>query len=73
MQSITTTYPLLNYIPNIFETALLATILLTVILNTLVQILVRGRVERVFSGLGLGLIMSSLQGQHCHVYISSPS
>lgn len=61
MQSLTTTYPLLNYIPNIFETALLATILLTVILNTVVQILVRGRVERVFSGLGLGLIMSSLQ------------
>ena len=48
------TYPLLNYVPNIFETILLATILLTVSLNALVQLLVRGRVVRIFSGLGVG-------------------
>ena len=47
-------YPLLNYIPNIFETLLLGTILLTVFLNSLVQLLVRGRVDRVLSGLGVG-------------------
>ena len=47
-------YSLLNYIPNIFETLLLGTILLTVVLNSLVQLLVRGRVDRVLSGLGVG-------------------
>lgn len=46
-------YPLLNYIPNMFETVLLSTILLTVALNTLVQLLVRGRIERPFIGLGI--------------------
>ena len=46
-------YPLLNYIPNIFETFLISTILLTVFINALVQLLVRGRIDRVFSGLGL--------------------
>ncbi|KAM6500194.1 hypothetical protein JOM56_003208 [Amanita muscaria] len=46
-------YPLLNYIPNMFETALLSTILLTIGLNVTVQLLVRGRVERPFIGLGL--------------------
>src|SRR5258708_4199930 len=50
----TVQYPLLNYIPNIFETLLLGTILLTVFLNSLVQLLVRGRVDRVLSGLGVG-------------------
>ncbi|KAF8969568.1 hypothetical protein BDZ97DRAFT_1653538 [Flammula alnicola] len=48
------TYPLLNYIPNMFETLLICTILLTVFLNALAQLLVRGRVDRVFSGLGIG-------------------
>ncbi|KAJ3512483.1 hypothetical protein NLJ89_g3497 [Agrocybe chaxingu] len=47
-------YPLLNYIPNIFETFLISTILLTIFTNALVQILVRGRVDRVLSGLGIG-------------------
>ncbi|TFK36378.1 hypothetical protein BDQ12DRAFT_654462 [Crucibulum laeve] len=45
--------PLLNYVPNIFDTMLILTIALTVILNVVVQLLVSGRVERVFSGLGL--------------------
>ncbi|PPR02057.1 hypothetical protein CVT24_011156 [Panaeolus cyanescens] len=44
-------YPLLNLIPNVFETFLIGTILLTVVLNVVVQLLVRGRVERIFSGL----------------------
>ncbi|KAF6748584.1 hypothetical protein DFP72DRAFT_916357, partial [Ephemerocybe angulata] len=48
-----TTYPILNYIPNIFETMLILTIVLTIVLNILVQIVVRGRVDRVFSGLGI--------------------
>ncbi|KDR73721.1 hypothetical protein GALMADRAFT_100588 [Galerina marginata CBS 339.88] len=47
-------YPLLNYIPNIFETLLICTILLTVFINAFVQLLVRGRVDRVLSGLGVG-------------------
>ncbi|CAA7270987.1 unnamed protein product [Cyclocybe aegerita] len=47
-------YPLLNYIPNIFETFLISTILLTIFINALVQLLVRGRVDRVLSGLGIG-------------------
>ncbi|KAF5330562.1 hypothetical protein D9619_005258 [Psilocybe cf. subviscida] len=47
-------YPLLNYIPNMFETFLISTILLTVLLNAVVQLLVRGRIERLFSGLGIG-------------------
>ncbi len=47
-------YPLLNYIPNFFETLLICTILLTVFLNAFAQILVRGRVDRVLSGLGIG-------------------
>ncbi|KAF8624121.1 hypothetical protein AX15_006030 [Amanita polypyramis BW_CC] len=46
-------YPLLNYIPNMFETMLLLTIVLTVALNTIVQLLVRGRIERPFIGLGI--------------------
>ncbi|KAF8163684.1 hypothetical protein B0H34DRAFT_650577 [Crassisporium funariophilum] len=47
-------YPLLNYIPNIFETLLIGTILLTIVLNAIAQLLVRGRVDRLFSGLGVG-------------------
>ena len=47
------TYPLLNYVPNLFETALLGTIVLTVTVNTVAQLLVRGRVDRVLSGLGI--------------------
>ena len=49
------TYPFLNYVPNIFETILIGTILLTITLNALVQLLVRGRVVRLFSGLGSGV------------------
>ncbi len=48
-----TNYPLLNYLPNMFETILLSTILLTVALNAIVQLLVRGRIERPFIGLGI--------------------
>jgi hypothetical protein len=47
------TYPLLNYIPNLFETALLGTVLLTVTINAIAQLLVRGRIGHVFSGLGV--------------------
>ncbi|KAF8630451.1 hypothetical protein AX17_005428 [Amanita inopinata Kibby_2008] len=46
-------YPLLNYIPNVFETILLLTILLTVTLNATVQLLVRGSIQRPFIGLGI--------------------
>jgi len=53
-----TTYPLLNYIPNLFETILICTILLTVSLNVIVRLLVKGRVDRVFSGLGIGTHLS---------------
>ncbi|KAH9484462.1 hypothetical protein JR316_0003944 [Psilocybe cubensis] len=47
-------YPLLNYIPNVFETFLIAVILTTIFLNVVMQLLVRGRVDRVLSGLGVG-------------------
>ncbi|PPQ88335.1 hypothetical protein CVT25_012446 [Psilocybe cyanescens] len=50
----TVNYPLLNYIPNIFESLLIVVILTTVFLNALVQLLVRGRIDRVLSGLGVG-------------------
>ena len=56
-------YPLLNYIPNMFETVLLSTIVLTVIMNVVVQLLVRGRIERPFIGLG---IMNN-SGKLCHL------
>lgn len=46
------TYPLLNYVPNLFETALLATIFLTLTVNAIAQLLVRGRIDHVLSGLG---------------------
>ncbi|KAF8912185.1 hypothetical protein CPB84DRAFT_1761521 [Gymnopilus junonius] len=49
----TVKYPLLNYIPNILETFLLLIILLTVSFNALVQLLVLGRVERLFSGMAV--------------------
>jgi len=55
-----TTYPILNYIPNVFETMLIITILLTVALNIIVQLIVRGRVDRLFSGLGVGPTSSSI-------------
>ncbi|KAL0946399.1 hypothetical protein HGRIS_012625 [Hohenbuehelia grisea] len=48
------TYPLLNYIPNIFESLLLLTTLLTIALNALTQLLLTGRVDRPLVGLGLG-------------------
>ncbi|KAF9532760.1 hypothetical protein CPB83DRAFT_580491 [Crepidotus variabilis] len=53
-------YPLLNYVPNVIETILLGTIILTIGLNAIAQLLVRGRVDRLFSGLGLG----GLSGEH---------
>ncbi|TFK23453.1 hypothetical protein FA15DRAFT_670473 [Coprinopsis marcescibilis] len=59
-----TTYPILNYIPNIFETMLLLTILLTVVLNVVVQMVVRGRVERIFSGLGVSPVLHSEDDPH---------
>ena len=54
-------YPLLNYIPNILETMLVLVILFTVCLNALVQLLVLGRVEKLFSGMGVG---HGLHGQY---------
>ncbi|PFH51671.1 hypothetical protein AMATHDRAFT_142020 [Amanita thiersii Skay4041] len=53
-------YPLLNYIPNVFETILLSTILLTVSLNVIVQLLVRGQIERPF----IGLRIANRSGMH---------
>lgn len=55
-------YPLLNYIPNFFETLLICTILLTLFLNAFAQLLVRGRIDRVLSQLGIGY-GSSLHGR----------
>lgn len=46
-------YPLMNYFSCVIETALLAVILLTVVLNAVVQLLVNGRVDRVFTTLGI--------------------
>ncbi|KAJ7855948.1 hypothetical protein B0H14DRAFT_2754100 [Mycena olivaceomarginata] len=47
------TFPLLNYVPNAFESILLLTIALTVILNALTQLILTGRVARPLLGLGL--------------------
>ncbi|KAJ7075886.1 hypothetical protein B0H15DRAFT_916541 [Mycena belliarum] len=47
------TFPLLNYVPNAFETLLISTITLTVVLNALTQLILTGRVERPLLGLGL--------------------
>ncbi|KAJ7935437.1 hypothetical protein B0H13DRAFT_1947791 [Mycena leptocephala] len=47
------TFPLLNYVPNAFETLLLLTISLTVTLNALTQLILTGRVSRPLLGLGL--------------------
>lgn len=49
-----TPYPLLNYIPNIFETCLILTTVLTVVLNCLTQLLLSGGVVRPLLGLGGG-------------------
>lgn len=49
----TSSYPLLNYIPNVLETVLISTILLTIFLNTLTQLLLTGRARRPLFGLGL--------------------
>ncbi|KAJ6509023.1 hypothetical protein C8R45DRAFT_1208587 [Mycena sanguinolenta] len=46
-------FPLLNYVPNAFETLLLLTIALTVVLNALTQLILTGRVARPLLGLGL--------------------
>ncbi|KAJ3735063.1 hypothetical protein DFJ43DRAFT_70275 [Lentinula guzmanii] len=46
-------YPILNYIPNIFETLLISTIFLTIFLNSLTQILITGRVDKPLLGLGI--------------------
>ncbi|CAK5284403.1 unnamed protein product [Mycena citricolor] len=45
-------YPLLSY-PNIFETLLLCTIAMTVVLNAVTQLAVTGRVSRPLIGLGI--------------------
>ncbi|KAJ6557290.1 hypothetical protein DFH09DRAFT_1280044 [Mycena vulgaris] len=47
------TFPLLNYVPNAFETLLILTIALTVALNALTQLILTGRVARPLLGLGL--------------------
>ncbi|KAK0463509.1 uncharacterized protein EV420DRAFT_1518589 [Desarmillaria tabescens] len=49
----TANYPLLNYIPNLFETMLLITIFLTISLNCLTQLVLTGSVTRPLLGLGL--------------------
>lgn len=49
----TANYPLLNYIPNLFETMLLITIVLTISLNSLTQLMLTGSVTRPLLGLGL--------------------
>ncbi|KAJ3835788.1 hypothetical protein F5878DRAFT_627003 [Lentinula raphanica] len=46
-------YPILNYIPNIFETLLISTIILTIFLNILTQLLITGRVDKPLLGLGI--------------------
>ncbi|KAF9073196.1 hypothetical protein BDP27DRAFT_315435 [Rhodocollybia butyracea] len=46
-------YPILNYIPNIFETMLLSTIILTIFLNTITQLLLTGSVNKPLLGLGI--------------------
>ncbi|KAK7048184.1 hypothetical protein R3P38DRAFT_3307099 [Favolaschia claudopus] len=53
-------FPLLNYVPNTFETLLLLTIALTIILNALTQLILTGRVARPL--LGLGLSGSNING-----------
>ncbi|KAJ6584747.1 hypothetical protein B0H19DRAFT_1206465 [Mycena capillaripes] len=45
--------PLLNYVPNAFETILILTISLTVVLNALTQLILTGSVSRPLLGLGL--------------------
>ncbi|KAJ7729662.1 hypothetical protein DFH07DRAFT_178918 [Mycena maculata] len=47
------TFPLLNYVPNAFETLLMVTIALTVVLNALTQFILTGSVSRPLLGLGL--------------------
>ncbi|KAJ7644337.1 hypothetical protein FB45DRAFT_897561 [Roridomyces roridus] len=46
-------FPLLNYVPNAFETVLILTITLTVVLNALTQLILTGSVSRPLLGLGL--------------------
>lgn len=46
-------YPLMNYFSCVIESALLLVILLTVFLNAVIQLLVNGRVDRVFTTLGI--------------------
>ncbi|KAJ7695984.1 hypothetical protein B0H17DRAFT_412996 [Mycena rosella] len=48
-----TTFPFLNYVPNAFETLLILTITLTVVLNALTELILTGHVTRPLSGLGL--------------------
>ncbi|KAJ7164656.1 hypothetical protein C8R43DRAFT_1232787 [Mycena crocata] len=47
------TFPLLNYVPNAFETLLILTIGLTVVLNALTQLILTGSIARPLLGLGL--------------------
>ncbi|KAK1232925.1 hypothetical protein PQX77_003938 [Marasmius sp. AFHP31] len=46
-------YPILNYIPNLFESVLLLLISLTIFLNTITQLLLTGKVTKPLLGLGL--------------------
>ncbi|KAJ7505509.1 hypothetical protein B0H11DRAFT_2273006 [Mycena galericulata] len=46
-------FPLLNYVPNAFESLLILTIALTVLLNALTQLILTGRISRPLLGLGL--------------------
>ncbi|KAF7778510.1 hypothetical protein Agabi119p4_2855 [Agaricus bisporus var. burnettii] len=46
-------YPLMNYFSCVVESVLICVILVTIILNALVQLLVNGRVDRLFTTLGI--------------------
>ncbi|ESK96491.1 hypothetical protein Moror_6999 [Moniliophthora roreri MCA 2997] len=48
-----TNYPILNYIPNMFETVLILLISLTIFLNVTTQLLLTGRIIKPLLGLGL--------------------
>ncbi|KAG7093705.1 hypothetical protein E1B28_007359 [Marasmius oreades] len=46
-------YPILNYVPNLFETVLLLLITLTILLNVATQLLLTGKITKPLLGLGL--------------------
>lgn len=71
--AVNASYPLLNYVPNLFETLLLSMIFLTVSINAVIQLLAQGRIEQLFSGLGItsnGLPSELHSMVHC-LYVKS--